>query len=365
MVPEHFQIELLLKLQRLLTEGSFTASYKFALLQAIIDLAVECGHDSDAALSITLSDIAEKFISYYWRQVLPYVASSRPREIAAGPIVADAPAPYGSVLRQITQANAVILEAVHAAHARFGGSLVAARAETRSWQTLVRKVAQTVRAMPLWKLQTVGGQADEFLYRNRPGEVADRIELHPGVMFTLRRFHGLVQELVRGEWLRFVRGLKSNRRILGESEDLYEFLFGSERASLEAHAEILRDIQSGGCFYCQRRIDAKAQVDHFVPWSRYPLDLAHNFVLAHSSCNESKSNLLASVEHLEKWCVRNVERGLEERFAMNGLVYDLEASRAITHWAYGLAEQTRSKVWRSKSATAVELDSRWRQVVGL
>jgi hypothetical protein len=78
-------------------------------------------------------------------------------------------------------------------------------------------------------------------------------------MFTLRRFHGLVQELVRGEWLRFVRGPKSNRLILGESEDLYEFLFGSERASLEPHTEILRDIQSGVCFYCQRRIDAKAQ----------------------------------------------------------------------------------------------------------
>ncbi len=65
MVPEHFQIELLLKLQRLLTEGSFTASYKFALLLALIDLAVECGDDSDASLSIALSDIAEKFVSYY------------------------------------------------------------------------------------------------------------------------------------------------------------------------------------------------------------------------------------------------------------------------------------------------------------
>ena len=364
MVPEHFQIGLLLKLQRLLTEGSFTASYKFALLQAIIDLAVERGDDSDAPLCIGLSDIAEKFISYYWRQVLPYVASSRPREIAAGPIVADGPAPYGSVLRQITQSNAVILQAVREAHARFGGSLAAARADKGSWQTLVRKVAQTVHVMPLWKLQTVGGQLDEFLYANRRGEAVDRIQLHRGVVFTLRRFHGLVQELVRGAWLRFVRGLKSNRRILGESEDLYEFLFGSERASLQPHADMLRDIQSGACFYCHRRIDAKAQVDHFVPWSRYPLDLAHNFVLAHASCNESKSNLLASVEHLEQWCDRNVQRGLEEQFAMSGLVYDLGASCAITRWAYGLAEQGGSKVWRSKSATAVELDPRWRAVVG-
>jgi hypothetical protein len=45
------------------------------------------------------------------------------------------------------------------------------------------------------------------------------------------------------------------------------------------------------------------------------------------------------------------------------LVHDLAASRAIRRWAYGLAEQSGSKVWRSKSATAVELDLRWREVV--
>src|SRR5262249_46076578 len=157
-------------------------------------------------------------------------------------------------------------------HARVGGSLAVARRDSSSWQRLVGKVAQTVRVMPLWKLQTVGGQDDEFLYSNRRGEAVDHIELRPGVMFTLRRFHGLVQELVRGEWLRFVRGLRANIQILGESEDLYEFLFGSERASLAPYAEILRDIQSGACFYCKRRIDTAAgQVDHFVPWSRYPL----------------------------------------------------------------------------------------------
>ena len=78
MVSEHSQIEVLLKLQRLLSEGSFTASYKFALLQALIDLAVERGADSDAPLSIAITDIAEKCVVYYWRQVLPYVASHRP-----------------------------------------------------------------------------------------------------------------------------------------------------------------------------------------------------------------------------------------------------------------------------------------------
>ena len=53
--PEHYQVELLQKLQLLLTEGSFTASYKFALLEAVIDLVVERGDDSGQTLRIQRS----------------------------------------------------------------------------------------------------------------------------------------------------------------------------------------------------------------------------------------------------------------------------------------------------------------------
>jgi hypothetical protein len=324
---------------------------------------VERGEDTDGALRVPVSDIAEKFICYYWRQVLPYVATRRPTEIAAGPIIADSGVAYGGVLNQITQANAVILEAVRNAHVRSGGSLAVARSNPRSWRALVTKIGKTVREMPLWKLQTIAGQDDEFLYSNRRGEAADHIELHPGVMLTLRRFHGLIQELVRAAWLRFVRGLRTNRPILGESEDLYEFLFGSERASLEPHAEVLREVQRGACFYCSGVLSAeKGHVDHFVPWSRYPLDLAHNFVLAHATCNDSKSSLLASIEHLERWCLRNTERDgvLADGFSARRLVHDLAASRAITRWAYELAEQSGSKVWQSRRARVVDLDPSWR-----
>ncbi len=32
-----------------------------------------------------------------------------------------------------------------------------------------------------------------------------------------------------------------------------------------------------------------AHIDHFIPWSRYPIDLGHNFVLAHAGCNSAKA----------------------------------------------------------------------------
>ena len=56
--------------------------------------------------------------------------------------------------------------------------------------------------------------------------------------------------------------------------------------------------------YCRHRVSA-GHIDHFVPWSRYPRDLAHNLVLADRLCNAKKSETLASESHLERWLQRN------------------------------------------------------------
>src|ERR1700738_2246052 len=46
------QLEFLSKIQRLLGEGQFTATYKYALLLAIADICVEDGEDSAAPFEI-------------------------------------------------------------------------------------------------------------------------------------------------------------------------------------------------------------------------------------------------------------------------------------------------------------------------
>src|SRR5437899_2034214 len=69
------QIQFLLQLQRLLTEGQFTATYKYALLIALAEIAVEVdGGDLGGPLIVNTRQIAEKFVDRYWRQVIPYMA---------------------------------------------------------------------------------------------------------------------------------------------------------------------------------------------------------------------------------------------------------------------------------------------------
>jgi hypothetical protein len=48
------------QIQRLLDEGLFVATYKFALLQSLADIAIEQGDDSEASLAVSTDAIAEK-----------------------------------------------------------------------------------------------------------------------------------------------------------------------------------------------------------------------------------------------------------------------------------------------------------------
>ena len=103
------QVRFLLNVQRLLNEGVFTATYKYAMLLALADIAVEAGDDSGAPLAVPIDRIAEKYVSFYWRQTLPFI----------GPNTDS-----GTVLHQNTDRQAAIVRYVVEARRRYGDSLV-------------------------------------------------------------------------------------------------------------------------------------------------------------------------------------------------------------------------------------------------
>ena len=72
-IPAHQeQLKFLKHIQQILQSGTFTSTYKFALLMSITRLSIEQGQDTGAALRLDYLDIAEKFIDLYWKQSLPF-----------------------------------------------------------------------------------------------------------------------------------------------------------------------------------------------------------------------------------------------------------------------------------------------------
>jgi hypothetical protein len=338
------QLRFLQNLQRLLDEGVFVSTYKFALLLALADLAVEKGNVGAAPLRLTVWEIAEKFVGYYWRQVIEYPGSTGGKEY----------------LHFTTDGEAAIVRAVRESRSSFNGSLASARRDGESWSSLVKAVGTTVRIMPLWKLQTVRGGVHDFLYPNARG--GDSVELRRGVAFCLRVFHSHVQNLVQGAWTRWVRRLARNAQLLGHTKELSEFLFGGEREKLDDYLPLLRFQQKDCCFYCSRSLQARGEVDHFVPWVRYPLDLGHNFVLACRQCNGDKSDLLADIRHLGHWVERNRAEAevMAAYFAEHGIAHDLGTTESVAQWAYGVVEAAGGEVWVGRGHPLVALDATWR-----
>jgi hypothetical protein len=338
------ELEFLRKLQRLLAEGDFVATYKFALLNALADLSLERASAADGSLRVPVTAIAEKFIEYYWPQARPY----RAHEGA------------GFVLRQTTQRQAKVITALERAA---GDRSLAALRRSPRWRGLRGTVRRKIIEDPLARLQRVGNETDEFLYRM--AEFAgDNIRLLPGVPAAFRALYGLVLDAVRGAWMRQIASIGANRPVLGDA-DLASFLFGSQRASLENYRAALRHHQSDICLYCAKDLRGLGDVDHFIAWSRYPVDLGHNLVLAHGGCNRRKKDFLAHSVHLERWYMSHIERGgeLAKSFDESSLPHDRERTEAVAWWAYEQGEAAGAHAW-IEGERFVRLDGMWRDVLG-
>lgn len=324
------QIAFLQQVQRLFNEGEFQATYKYALLLSMAELAVEMGDDSGNLLELPMTRLAEKFAELYWRQVAPYQSGQTGTE--------------AQILLQNRGAQAAVIGQLQPIHRDCGGRFSRAQFHP-DWKRTLGDLSSLIRTMPLRYLQMLGGSLVPFLYEF-PAPPR-RITLKPGVAFNLRRYQVLIQQFARAGWIDHVRGNSRNMPMLGQLDDLESFMFGSKRTSLTQIAPILEDIQAGRCFYCQQKLRGAAEVDHFIPWGRYPRDTAHNFVLAHRGCNNDKRDMLAAKQHLMNWLARNKDFGgtIGRQIGDIGFVSDLSSSTLVARWAYGQAAAVNAQAW--------------------
>ena len=290
------------RLLALLDEGSFTATYKYAVLLALTDLCLEHTSATGEAPSVlTTRQVAGKVLELYWPHTVPYPEGGRPR-----------------VLRQNSAGQAEILTLIREFRERLDDDPLAplARARTAApaaFDRLLGNLEWKLIEMPLPRLQTVGAAEQVFIFhigwdrsirvaevrryqRGDAGAFDNRILLLPGVGEHFVRLNGVVRPLIHRHWTSLVA--RFNRL---EGSRLERFLFGAERTSLEPVRGPLVEQQGRRCFYCGDRLSARTEVDHFIPWSRYPDDALDNLVAAHFTCNGAKRDFLAAVPHLKRW----------------------------------------------------------------
>ena len=359
--PEQ-QVRFFTNLQLLLSEGEFVSTYKYALLLALMRWAIE-NPGYDEAVPLDVVALAPHFVQLYWPHIRPFEMEGALRSVAESrPAYGSSPDDLwrGVLVQDRGRQLPRVLKLIMEEHQRGCGRFDDVPEPRRS--RLLTEVRNSIKTMPLWKLQTIGGAPDlRFLYHRGDGD--QRICFEPGIVVCLAGFAPLIEHVVRSAWLRFV--LRCNSRLLGSASQVEDFLFPGSRASLGVWLAVVEDVQGDQCFYCAGQLKGDVEVDHFLPWTRYPRDLGHNFVLAHAGCNLRKKDHLASCEHLESWCSRNEQHGerMAERFAERGLPHDWPTLRRVACSLYNVAANANASVWRAGSEL-VPLDADWRRILG-
>ncbi len=173
-------------MQRLLSEGLFVASYKFALVHALADLAVLKGDDSGSPLELSTKDIAAKFVELYWRQSRPFPVGGQSS---------------GLILQQNTGKQAAIIAKIAESQQEFGGSLFRLKqgspdhwrgSSCRSRYSCPNNAS--LEAPNGW--QWSHWSSCTTMWAKEP-----KSTLKPGVSYCLRPSTKLIRDLIEGAWV--------------------------------------------------------------------------------------------------------------------------------------------------------------------
>ena len=281
------------RLLRVIDEGRRVATYKLALLLALIDATAVLPGESAVPTRL----IAERVASLYYPQSRPFIAT--------GGIERE--------LRQITAAGSPVLRAM--VRLRLVGDGAGCRqaddvrdAMPAEYHRAIDSIEDVFVRYPIPLLQVVGAATIPFLYevhwsqgtsiQSVRGRGEDQLRLLPGVGDRLAVLGPMLRPLIELHWTRDVARWSG----LGiEDQELRRHLFGSERVGFPVRfVADLVELQAGRCFYCGEPLHRRVEVDHFLAWSRWPNDAIENLVVA-DRCNGAKSDHLAAGVHLERW----------------------------------------------------------------
>ncbi|HEX6257074.1 MAG TPA: hypothetical protein VFZ70_14800, partial [Euzebyales bacterium] len=257
-MPEHDDSAIAFgqRLLALLDTGSFTASYKYAVLVTLIDAVLEGadGH-GDPPAAVHAIDIGRRVLAIYWRQARPFTADGPLRQSRQRDIVTR----IDEFRRRHRLDGLVTVEAARRAH-------------PTDFADLERDVVATVVRYPIPLLQKVGigrrAVEQRFIYAygwaegvsaavvHRSG-FDDRMHLVGDAGAHPMALAGLLRPVIQRDWLEFVA-----RRNDADVEELrlHRHLFGGDRVSLGGRAPSPaagRQVSSAKSRMCSRGRDPR------------------------------------------------------------------------------------------------------------
>jgi|TARA_Y100000294_G_C8555857_1_gene337165 5-methylcytosine-specific restriction endonuclease McrA len=265
----------------ILDRGSFTTTYKFALLRALADWGKSTPRGNN---TITLVELAEKFIQYYWNLSMKFKIKENNyvmKEIK-------------KVCERCNQSQGAILDNFKTEFTEEYNNLVN-RVRGNAFKDVIRRLHKGVPIEECAKLFEYDDLGEEAL--------GDELTIPLQARQFLISHYSVVKNLALGSWVKFTEKTTNSPR-------LYQKISGEvKRESLDKYDTFFSDDRNQtNCFYCNRELIANQQArDHVIPWSFILEDKAWNLVLCCQRCNSQKGDKIPSNNHIESLFQKNTE----------------------------------------------------------
>ncbi|MFP4687815.1 MAG: HNH endonuclease domain-containing protein [bacterium] len=307
------QVEAILKF------GSKSTTYKYALLKAVVDYVIE--HPTEDAVNgfhyISGIYLAKKFLRYYWPLWKHGIKQSSASRTALEGLFEEFCAKFSRFSEEgfSIESPASIIDIIE--------QVETATKLAPPYIKLLQDIRRTVIDMPVKHVRNVRGETAQLFtayYEDYPLVNSDFNEIIRLGRRTIKsdnpldsflqlelaeKFFILISDRVYAEltelrfWLDSIITRYWSTECQGYMGD--EFPYGDffaslsrqlgERSPLKTYRELYKKARFDD-FYTGKQLPVKFAVDHFLPWSRFPVNRFWNLVPTRAAINSKKSNKL-------------------------------------------------------------------------
>jgi hypothetical protein len=270
----------------IMRRGSFSNSYKFALLRSLSRFGKLQGSGEER---VPIEWLAERFIEMYWPLTLNFRLRQE-TDPTKPPIIMKEIKSEATALGLSPETKLATYRDRHLAH----------------YNNLVERVSRNTFGDVIERFHNIQGcpPVEPRLYEHDKDSISDGIVIGAAARAFLNEGHQTLDLLAIGGWVKFTEKFTS-------SPKLYEKIQGlkPQRSSLNKYRTFFLNRRVEHCFYCSSTLTKTSEVDHVVPWSFIADDKVWNLVLACDDCNGGggKSSRTPSDEYVEKLISRNNE----------------------------------------------------------
>lgn len=258
-----------------------TNTYKFGLIKSICDQIYDLYSQGSLGFFLSYEKIFAKFTENYWNLVNKYHLKQMQKTVNS----------------EYSKIEQIIMASVTKYGIPENVGFLSVNEEDR--KQIIRQVT------PECKKYVIGALYNDFEGKLYSFDLSgEGIYLSYGAYCFISKYKMEIEKLNYYSWARFLERVNDDDVLLRVLDKLD--LAVPQRNDLSVYREILyKEFQENTCFYCGKKLDYSAHVDHFIPWSFVKNDNLWNFVLACPRCNIRKSNSLAGKDYLIKLEARN------------------------------------------------------------